>query len=205
MNIGPFFSRHLKVIITMYNIIIGPMVIESSALFTPRVSKLKPNDAPSYYARLLANAATIKHPAWKELEQFVRELGEQHFGKREFEGMLKSGSFRSPIRYDVVGKGYPDDVEAFLNVKAGADYPPVVVGRDAAPIMDKSEVYPGCIVRVSLRAFCYGGRGTNFGAGISLGLVNVQKLADGPRLKSARGNGSEFGAVGGDDLDSLIK
>jgi len=42
--------------------------------------------------------------------------------------------------------------------------------------------------------------------GISTRLHNVQKLADGPRLKSARPDGSEFGKLPDydDDLSSIL-
>jgi Protein of unknown function (DUF2815) len=176
------------------------MILESSALFTPRVSKLKPNDPPSFYARLLADEAAMKTDAWKSLEKAVKELGEQTFGgSKQFAALVQGGQFRSPVRRDIAGKGFPNDVVAFLNVKSGADYQPVVVGHDALPVMDQAAIYPGCRVRASLRIYAYGGRGTQIGAGVSFGLENVQKLGDGPRLKTARGDGSEFGRLD-DDL-----
>jgi hypothetical protein len=181
-----------------------PLTLESSALFTPRVSKMKPSDAPSYYARLLVSTAAMKQGAWKALETAVHQLGKEHFGP-DYAKLAKGGNFRSPIRQDVFGKGWPDDIEAFLNVKSGADYKPVVVGRDAMPIMDQAEIYPGCVVRVSLRLYAYGGKGTSFNPGISFGLNNLQKLSDGPRLATARGDGSEFGKLpDDDDLASLL-
>jgi Protein of unknown function (DUF2815) len=180
------------------------MIHESSALFTPKVSKLKPSDPPGYYARVLATTETVKHPAWQGLEQAIQELGEQHFGTREFATLVQSGQFRSPIRRDVAAKGWSTDVVAFINTKSGGEYKPTVVGKDALPIMDQAEIYPGCIVRVSLRPFAYGGRGSQFGAGISLGLQNIQKLKDGPRLKTARGDGSEFGRFEDEEMSALI-
>jgi hypothetical protein len=180
------------------------MILESSALFTPRVSKLKPTDPPSFYARLLADEAAMKTDAWKALEKAVKELGEQTFGgPKQLAALVRGGQFRSPVRLDVAGKGWPDDIVAFLNVKSGADYQPVVVGRDALPIMDQAAIYPGCRVRASLRIFPYGRPGTPISPGVSFGLENVQKLGDGPRLKTARGDGSEFGRLD-DELSELI-
>jgi hypothetical protein len=187
------------------SLISPPMILADSALLKARVSKLKPNESASFYARVLANTDSVQHSAWKRLLTAVDELGEQHFGAAAYRTLVENGLFRSPIRKDVAGKGWPSDVGAFLSVKAGEDYPPAIVGRDALPIMDQTEVYPGCIVRVSLRPYAYGGRGTNFGAGISFGLENVQKLADGPRFKNARGDGSEFGRFEDEDLAALIR
>jgi hypothetical protein len=191
--------------VTPMSLITPPLILEKSALFAPMVSRLKPTEAPSFFAKVLATAETVKTPAWKSLEKAVDELGNQNFG-RDFPNLVKGGQFRSPIRLDVSGKDFPDNVVAFLNVKSGADYPPTIVDRDALPIMDRAVIYPSCLVRASLRIYAYGGRGTTFGAGISFGLENVQKLADGPRLKTARGDGSEFGRWDDDDdLSDLLK
>jgi hypothetical protein len=179
------------------SLITPPLMLESSALFTPRVSKLKPNDPASYYAKLLASAAAVQTPAWKALEKAAEDLAKQSFGA--------GVSYRSPIRRDVAGKGWPEQFVAFLNVAAGADYRPLVIGRDTHPVMDQSEVYPGCTVRVSLRIYSYGRSGTPIPPGVSFGLENLQKLNDGERLKTARGDGSEFGAWQDDELASLLQ
>ena len=139
-------------------LITPPMILESSALHTPRVSKLKPGDPPSFYARLLVTAEGAKTPAWKDLEQEIEDLGIQHFGEKEFGVLTRTGSFRSPIRIDVAGRGWPEAVIAFVNLKSGGDYLPSVVGADALPIMSPNDVYPGCIVRASVRMFAYGGK-----------------------------------------------
>ena len=172
------------------SLISTPLILGDSCLFTPKVSKLKPGDTPGFYARVLASRETLQHPAWKELEAAIAELAEQTFGAG-YKSLVKDGSFRSPIRRDVATKGWPDTIVAF-------------VGRDALPIMDKSEVYPGCIVRVSLRPYAYGGRGTGYGAGVSFGLENIQKMQDGERLKTSRGDGSEFGRVDEESFASML-
>jgi hypothetical protein len=179
------------------------LILGDSCLFTPKVSKLKPGDPPGFYARVLASRETLQHPAWKELEAAIAELAEQTFGAG-YKSLVKDGSFRSPIRRDVATKGWPDTIVAFLNLKSGGDYKPTIVGRDALPIMDQSEVYPGCIVRVSLRPYAYGGRGTGYGAGVSFGLENIQKMQDGERLKTSRGDGSEFGRVDEESFASML-
>ncbi len=189
-------------VLTMYTLITPPLTLENSALFTPKASKLKP-DQPSYYARLLATAAAAQSDAWRELEAALDELGRSHFGS-DYTAMVRSSSFRSPIRRDVTGKGWPSDIVAFLNVKRGADYKPVVVGRDALPVMDPAELYPGCTVRASLRIYAYGGKGMPYTPGISFGLNNIQKLGDGPRLSTARGDGSEFGALSA-ELEEILR
>lgn len=185
-----------------------PMVLENSALFTPKASRLKPNDPPSYYARLLATVETVAAPAWKALQKALSDYGVSYFGP-DYSAMAKQGQVRSPIRTDVLGKGWPNDVVAFLNIKSGADYKPTVVAigpdDELVRITDPNLVYPGVIVRASLRIYGYGGKGSPYQAGISFGLNNIQKIDDGPRLKTGRPDGSEFGGGVGDDLDDLLK
>src|SRR3974390_448553 len=98
-----------------------PMTLESSPLFAAKESRLKPNEPPSYYARLLASTDTTKSAAWKALEKAVYDYGLSYFGP-DYPTMAKQGQVRSPIRTDVVGKGWPSDVVAFLNVKSSAEY-----------------------------------------------------------------------------------
>jgi Protein of unknown function (DUF2815) len=163
------------------------MVLESANLFTPKASKLKPDDPPGFYARVLADAKAVKAPEWAEMEKAVKGLGAQSFGgPAKFEALVQAGQFRSPLRRDVIGKGFPDSTVAFLNVKCSRDYPPRILAPDNTEIMDQTLIYPGCIVRVSLRIYAYGGPGTQYPAGISFGLENLKKVADGPRLTNAR-------------------
>lgn len=79
---------------------------------------------------------------------------------------------------------------------------PGIVDENVNPIMDPTEVYSGCYARVSIRAFPYNAKGKK---GISFGLNNVQKLADGEPLGGRSRAEDDFDAVGGDeDGDGLI-
>ena len=131
----------------------------------------------------------------------IRETAEEKWGPTEYAKYVESGTFRSPIRRDVAGKSFPVGTTAFINAKCSEDRRPVIVGTDARPIMDQAEIYSGCTVRLSLRPFAWGGKGYPYGAGVSLGLVNVQKLGNGTRLASAS-DGSEFGPFA--DVASLL-
>ena len=70
---------------------------------------------------------------------------------------------------------------------------PGIVDRDKMPVLDASEVYSGCFVRVALGAFAYNNSGNK---GISFGLNHVQKLRDGEPLGGITRAEDEF-----DDLD----
>lgn len=81
---------------------------------------------------------------------------------------------------------------------------PGLVDRDRSPIIDQTELYSGCYARVQINAFPFSNTGNK---GVSFGLNNVQKLADGEPFGGAVLEKAEdvFGAVDGDDEgDSLI-
>jgi hypothetical protein len=177
-----------------------PGIVLSAAVFTPRESKL--NGTTSYYLRLGFDKAGMATPAFAALEKAVAELGRNHFGS-VYELLVKSGQMRLPFQRNV--KDTWRDVVCFVNMKSCVDFPPTVVGRDGLPLLDQKLIYRGCKARASVGLYAYGGRGTSFGAGISIGLNNVQWLADGPRLAGARGGGSELGAIAeNDELASLV-
>lgn len=84
----------------------------------------------------------------------------------------------------------------FMNVSSKQR--PGVVDKDLNPILDNSEIYSGCYARVSLNFFAYNTAGNK---GISAGLNNVQKLADGDPLGGAGTSPeSDFGDDYDDDL-----
>lgn len=62
-------------------------------------------------------------------------------------------------------------------------YRPQVVDVHTDDILDAAEVYPGCYGRASYRCYAYDNSGNR---GVSIGLQNFQKLADGEPLGGAR-------------------
>lgn len=56
---------------------------------------------------------------------------------------------------------------------------PGIIDRDKEPITDPQDLYSGCYARVSLNAYAFNQQGNK---GVSFGLNNVQKLADGEPL-----------------------
>ena len=76
---------------------------------------------------------------------------------------------------------------------------PGVVDQSLNPVVDASDVYSGVYARVSMSAFPYKYGGSK---GVSFGLSNVQKIADGESLGGSRRAEEEFDAV--EDDDDLI-
>lgn len=87
----------------------------------------------------------------------------------------------------------------FMNVSSKDK--PGVVDQQVQPILDASEVYSGCYARVSINLFPYNSNGNK---GISAGLNNVQKLADGESLGGRARAEDEFDVVASDELDGLL-
>jgi hypothetical protein len=54
-----------------------------------------------------------------------------------------------------------------------------VVDRFVNPIFDREEIYSGCYVNIAVNTFAYNKNGNT---GISIGLGNIQKVKDGPKL-----------------------
>lgn len=134
----------------------------------------------------------------------VKAVGEEKFGDK-FAAMVKAGKLKLPFRTDGEEKGYPEG-STFINVKSKQK--PGIVSRYAGsdgkpmPITNMAEIYAGCFVRASLRAFAYDNNGNR---GISFALNNIQKLKDGQRIDGRMKAEDEFTAeesapTGMDDL-----
>jgi len=71
-------------------------------------------------------------------------------------------------------------------------YQPGLVDEGLQPIIDESEFYAGCYARASVSAFAWEFQGKK---GISLNLMNVQKLRNGDKLGGRVAAEDEFQAV----------
>jgi hypothetical protein len=141
-----------------------------------------------------------------DMKKVANDVGLEKWGAK-FGPAVKDGKIRMPFRLDGDEKGYPEG-SVFINCKnkAAPGIVSIYPGPDGKPkkITDPSEVYAGCKVRVSLRAFAYDVNGNR---GVSFALNNVQKVADGQRLDGRSRAEDEFSAdpaAGQDaDLDDL--
>lgn len=78
--------------------------------------------------------------------------------------------------------------KVFVSARS-TDRPGVVSGPGRDPVVDTNEVYPGCVVIVSVTAFGYDKSGNK---GVALALNNVWKIRDGERLDSRVDADEEF-------------
>ena len=81
------------------------------------------------------------------------------------------------------GGEYGPECKGCLVIKASSSQKPGVVDRDKLEILDPNDFYSGCYGRASINFYAYNTSGNK---GISCGLNNVQKLADGPALGGGR-------------------
>ncbi len=75
---------------------------------------------------------------------------------------------------------------------------PGLVDANMEPIIDASELYSGCYVRVSMNAFAFNVSGNK---GVSFGLNHVQKISDGEPLGSITRADDDFEAIDPEDFD----
>lgn len=90
-------------------------------------------------------------------------------------------NFKSPIR-DGDTERDPEKGDSFKGhwfINANTYTKPGAVDAQLQPIINPSDIYPGCYVRISVTPGAYNKDGNK---GIKLWLGNVQKLGDGERL-----------------------
>jgi hypothetical protein len=144
------------------------------------------DEEPRYSVMVLipkSDKKTLK--ALRDAEQEARKNGiSSVFGGKDpgdkLASVIKDG--------DLVADEYPER-EGHWYLTARTKTRPGVVDINVNPILDASEVYSGCYARVSLSAFPYK-YGGNFG--VSFGLGNVQKVADGENLGGAKSAEADF-------------
>lgn len=149
-----------------------------TAVWTP--STFTDGDKKKWKALLAALDAksreAFKKP-WKDLRDAGMKTGIRDGSKKEgLEGFGKGTRFAN-----LTTKMRPGVVDASKNKISPEE------GND-------DEIYPGCWARATVTVYSY----DNKGKGVALGLMNVQKIKDGPRLDSRTDAAEDFE----EDLDS---
>jgi hypothetical protein len=167
-------------------------IISYPHVFKPRI--VKAGDKPRYGCALIFDINTDR-PCLEQLQRAAYEAGRSMF--RDFDDGAKAKRYALPWRRgeERDGKGYGTG-KVFLNVNA--DNPPGVVDRYVQPILDPREIYAGAWVIASLRAFPYNFE--NMKKGVSFGLNNLQKVADGERLDNRSTPSQDFTPLGDDPM-----
>ncbi len=143
---------------------------------------------PKYSIVMLFDKTLAKQGKLNDLQNLIKTTAIEKWGEIPPE-VTKIGSEYCPFK-----DGNEKDYEGYENtytVTASSLYPPAIVdtgdankGIKPQAIIDPKEFYSGCYARASVIAFTWESKGQR---GVSLGLQNIQKLADGEPF-SGRGN-----------------
>ncbi len=158
-------------------------------VFEPKIYK---GGAPKYSIVMLFDKNKISE--LKDLVKLVESAAIERWGEvpAEVKYNPKEDSEYSPFKNGDSDKksGY-DGYAGTIYATASSLYPPAVVDtgdsrKDISPqvILDPKELYSGCYARASVICFTWESKGFK---GVSFGLQNIQKLADGEAF-SGRGN-----------------
>ena len=152
-------------------VVTGKVRLSFAHLFEPRAAE---EGGPLKYGTAILISKKDKYTLdrYESALEAAKELYKEKFGK----GKLPIASkFKTPLRDGDEEK--PDDPayagHFFMN--CNSDNKPGMVDLDLNPILDKTQLYSGCYVRVSFNLFPYSGKAN----GIAAGLNSVQFIADG--------------------------
>lgn len=184
----------------MANLLTPPATLSYPNLFKARLGpNAKPGEEPKFSAALVFTREAFDSPEMRAIKDEVVRVAREKFGQQKADAMIREKSLKLPFRTDIAAKGYPEEFVAFINISS-KQQPGIVsryAGKDGkpAPITDEREMYAGCVVRASVRAYAYGGAGTTYAPGVALGLQNVQKMGDGDRIDGKSDASDDFDAL----------
>jgi hypothetical protein len=173
-------------------VITGKAILSYPHLFRPRA--VKAGDEPKFSATLIFDATEEKTTLIR-LRDAAFHVGRERW--KDFDAMVKANRVRLPWRRGeekADAKGYGAG-KVYINCNSNQQ--PGVVDRRVQPIVDQREIYPGCIVIASVRAFAYDTRGNK---GVSFGLNHIQKVADGEVIGGRSRAEDDFQPLGDDPM-----
>ena len=164
-------------------------------VFTPRAPT--PGADERYSVSLIFDAKAQGTPEYKAMKKAVMEAAEEKWGAKA-KDMIQKGQLRMPFREASEKSQYAgyDDGCIFVNAWS-KQKPDVIDGRlqDVVP----SDLFPGCMGRITYKAFAYENSGNR---GVSVGLNNLQ-VSDftTPRLDGKKKGKDDFDQLDMSDQD----
>lgn len=89
-----------------------------------------------------------------------------------------------------------DGYEGMIFATASSKNKPKVVDRSIEPIIDELEFYAGCYAKAAVNAYAWEWKGKK---GVSFGLINLQKVAEGEPFGFSSKPEDDFETIEGDD------
>jgi hypothetical protein len=142
-----------------------------------------------------ADFSEVEKKRWNAMKKALDEASREKFKKawKDLPANVKRGLRKGEEREDMEGYG-PGTVFASLTTKLKPGVVSTEKGEDGKflPIgpehANEDEIYPGCYARATVTVYSY----SNEGKGVALGLMNIQKVADGERLDSRTNASDDF-------------
>ena len=109
----------------------------------------------------------------------------------------KPAGLKLPLRDGDEDRPDDENYKGMYFINANSKQPPQIVDRAVKPILDQTEVYSGCYVRVSVNFYAFNQNGNR---GVACGLGNIQKVKDGDSLMGRSNAADDFDAEDDDDF-----
>ncbi len=150
-------------------------------LITPRKNEQSGKD--EYSVKMIFD----KNADLSEMKAIIKEAITEKWGTNIPQGLklpLKDGNLGNLEKY-------PEDKDMIIANAKTTLTQPGIVNRQVQPIVDPKEIYSGCYMVATITAYAYDKNG---GRGVSFGLQNVMKWADGEPLTNRATAESDFAA-----------
>jgi hypothetical protein len=152
-------------------------------LFEPRAVEGDSNSKPKYGCSAIWTPAKFtarEKELWRAILGELNKLSVKKFGKpwKELPDHIRRGIRDGASKEGMDGYG---EGTRFANITSKNR--PGVVAKDGETKIapdegNADEIYPGCYCRATVQVYAY----SNKGKGVAIGLRNIQKVADGPRI-----------------------
>ena len=156
---------------------------------------------PKYSLSLIFDSEARADKNYKRMQALAKKTFIEKFGQEVWD--KKSGGkgwprgFNNPFR----NGDDKEDYEGFAGntfVTLSSKFAPGIVDSNVVKIISDENFYSGCYAHCTITCYAYDAKGNK---GVSFGLNNIQKLADGERFGgSAPKAEDEFESFGGDDF-----
>jgi len=155
----------------------GKFRVSYAQVFTPRA--IEEGQEPKYSLTMLFDK---DDPALDPLKKAAKDAAHAKWGDKV------PKNIRNPFRdgdEDSDQEAYKDKI--FIRVSSKSK--PGLVDKDRNAILEAEDFYSGCYARATVNSFAYDTAGNK---GVSFGLNNIQKLADGERLDNRTAAEDDF-------------
>jgi len=176
-------------------VVTGKVRLSYPHLFTP--TKINDEGEEKYSACLLIPKSDVE--TLRKIKAAV-EAAKQEGISSKWKGKLP-GNLKTPLRDGDTEREDSPEYAGHYFLNASSKQKPGIVDKNVQQILDQSEIYPGCYVRVSLNFFPFDAKGNR---GVGCGLNNVQKFADGEALAGKSRAEDDFDAVQDGSEDDFL-